>query len=109
MARVRGCDLGNAAMGPCAVARLGLARAAPNDFEVQASNVAALKVGATLERGARIVVPTGGAMTLIDRTGGAVRTRECAGRYQGPVGQCPMPSATEATRTTPGGVRGALP
>ena len=85
------------------------AAAAPNDFEIQASNVAALKVGATFERGAAIAIPPGGSITLIDRTGASLRTRQCAGRYEGPVDKCPPPPAGGTSRTTPGGARGVQP
>lgn len=81
--------------------------AAPNDFEVQASNVTALKVGDVFAKGARLGVPAGGLVTLIDRTGGAVRTRDCAGIYDGPVERCP-PATSNPGKSVGGGTRGGV-
>lgn len=77
------------------VAALGLhttlAQAAPNDFEVQASAGAGPKIGDKFEKGARLVLPAGATVTLLDRTGTAVRTRQCGGAYDGPVELCTPP------------------
>lgn len=81
--------------------------AAPNDFEIQASNVTALKVGAVFEKGVRLGVPAGGLVTLIDRTGGAVRTRDCAGVYEGPIESCP-PAPSNPGKSVGGGTRGGV-
>lgn len=81
--------------------------AAPNDFEVQASNVTVLKVGDLFEKGARLGVPAGGLVTLIDRTGGSVRTRECAGVYNGPIENCP-PAPSNPGKSVGGGTRGGV-
>ena len=95
-----------ALIGVAAVLLIGSAvLAAPNDFEVQASDVPAHPVGQKLEKGAKIVLPEGGKVTLIDRTGGAIRTRECGGKYEGPVEQCKPPGG-RGTSKTPGGTRG---
>ena len=85
-----------------------VACAAPNDFEVQDSNVDTIKIGTTFEKGARLVVPEKHTITLIDRTGAAIRTRECAGRYEGPIEQCPAPAASRPSREGPGATRGAV-
>lgn len=84
-----------------------MALAAPNDFEVQASNVTALKAGAVFEKGARLVLPAGGVVTLIDRTGGTARTRECGGVYDGPVERCSAPAAGTG-KSVGGGTRGGV-
>jgi hypothetical protein len=81
--------------------------AAPNDFEVQASNVTALKVGDVFEKGAKLGVPAGGIVTLIDRTGGSVRTRDCAGVYEGPIENCP-PAPSNPGKSVGGGTRGGV-
>lgn len=70
-----------------------VARAAPNDFEVQASAGAGPKIGEKFEKGARLVLPAGATVTLLDRTGTAVRTRQCGGVYDGPVEQCTAPKS----------------
>lgn len=84
-----------------------MAMAAPNDFEVQASNVTALKAGAIFAKGARLVLPAGGMVTLIDRTGGTARTRECGGVYDGPVERCSAPAAGTG-KSVGGGTRGGV-
>ena len=75
------------AMGLCAT----LAQAAPNDFEVQASAGGGPKIGDKFEKGARLSLPAGASVTLLDRTGTAVRTRQCGGAYDGPVELCTPP------------------
>ena len=85
-----------------------IAKAKENDFEVQASNVADIKVGAKFDGWSRLVLPAGGAVTLIDRTGSTVKTRECVGAYDGPVERCVAASPTGAAKSFGGGTRGGL-
>lgn len=86
---------------------VGGALAAPNDYEVQAvSNAPAIKVGATFAKGARIVIPADGRVTFIDRTGGSIRTKVCAGKYDGPVESCKAPRRGRGGSDVPGGTRG---
>jgi hypothetical protein len=85
--------------------------AAPNDFEVQASNVAAIKIGDFFAKGAQLVLPVGAALTLIDRTGNPVRMRDCGGSYTGPIENCPAPPTgrnSDGSMRAPGGTRGAV-
>jgi hypothetical protein len=80
---------------------------AASDFEVTSSNVPAYPAKSQLSKGTRISVPDGGELSFIDRTGGAIATRKCAGKYEGPVEKChsktsqggsDSPAATGATR-----------
>jgi hypothetical protein len=80
---------------------------AASDFEVMSSNVPAYPAKAQLSKGTRISVPDGGELSFIDRTGGAMATRKCAGKYEGPIEKCnsktsqggsDSPAATGATR-----------
>src|SRR5262245_45226009 len=69
-------------------------------FEVQSARGApALIKGEKFAPGAWIAVPAGASVTLIDRTGKTIATRECVGEYAGPVERCPAPGAKGATRT----------
>jgi len=70
------------------IAWRAIAHAAPADFEVQASNVTAHPIGQKLNSGAKLVLPKGGTVTLIDRTGATLKTRGCVGKYDGPVENC---------------------
>ena len=90
-----------------AVALLGasVAVAAPNDYEVMRSNVPAHPAGQKLPTGSTLTIPAGGKVILIDRTGGSISTRECAGSYSGPIEKC----SAQRPATPPvvgGGVRG---
>jgi hypothetical protein len=81
--------------------------AAPNDFQVQSvSGVPDLKVGAMLERGTQVSIPEGGRVVLIERTGRAIRARECGGPHTGPIEACPKPAGSGTGHMTPGGTRG---
>ena len=80
---------------------------AASDFEVTSSNVPAYPAKLQLRKGARINLPDGGEIYFIDRTGGTVATRKCAGKYEGPVDKCrsrtshsgpEVPAGTAATR-----------
>jgi hypothetical protein len=80
---------------------------AASDFEVTNSNVQAYPAKSQLSKGTRISVPEGGEINLIDRTGGAIATRKCSGKYDGPIEKChsktshggsDSPAATGATR-----------
>ena len=84
----------------------GAAQAAPNDFEVIASNAAAVKVGDKFEKGARLVLPAGSAVTLADRTGAAIKTRDCGGAYNGPVELCTATAGSGPAPAVGGGTRG---
>lgn len=81
--------------------------ATPNDFEVQtAVNVPTIGKHDIFSSGTKIIVPEGGTLTLIDRTGKSLRTRICAGKYEGPIEKCPMPQTESGRTTTAGGTRG---
>lgn len=79
--------------------------AAAGDFEVQSSNVPGFTPGQALAKGAAVSVPDGGKITLIDRTGSAVRTKDCVGKYDGPIEACPAKSARDGKGTS-GATRG---
>lgn len=81
------------------------ASAAGGDFEVQSSNVPAYKSGQALAKGSAVSVPDGGKITLIDRTGSAVRTKDCVGKYDGPIEACPSKGVRDGKGTS-GATRG---
>lgn len=81
------------------------AMAAASDFEVQSSNVPGYKPGQALAKGAAVSVPDGGKITLIDRTGSAVRTKDCVGKYDGPIEGCPSKGVRDGKGTS-GATRG---
>jgi hypothetical protein len=81
------------------------ATAAPNDFEVMSSNVAAHPPGQKLAKGSKLTVPVGGKVILIDRTGGSISTKECTGTFDGPVEKCSAQGPATSPMTG-GGTRG---
>ena len=83
-----------------------IALAAPNDFEVMTSNVAAHPAGQKLPKGSTLTIPAGGKVILIDRTGGAISTKECTGSFSGPVERCSAQRGSSAP-VVGGGTRGA--
>ena len=83
------------------------ASAGPDDFEIQSSSLPALKPGDKLEKGAKLVLPTGAKITFIDRTGAAPLMRDCTGLYDGPIELC-VAKATGPSKTTPGATRGIV-
>jgi hypothetical protein len=86
------------------------AAAAPNDYQVQSvTDVPGLKVGDMLDRNTRVKIPANARLRLIDRTGGSVRTRDCGGPHDGPVGACPKPAGSFQGGETVGGMRGVGP
>lgn len=87
------------------VVQVGGARA--NDYVVDTSNVPAYKPEDKIAKGTRIVVPDGGKLTLIDRTGPSPKQRACAGKYEGPIDACPAQAAGAAPKFSPGATRGA--
>src|SRR5262245_10510217 len=76
-------------------------------YEIMTSNVAAYPVGTVLSASDRIVLPEGAQLTLLYRKGEAAETRQCGGRYEGPIEACKASGGAARSPMIGGGMRGS--
>ena len=79
--------------------------AAADDFQISASTVPKLKIGAGLAKGTKVTLPDRTSISFIDRTSGSPVMRTCDGKYEGPIESCPGRAAQKLPTVVPGGAR----